>query len=137
MENGLRYAWEGSVRNEELQNYYEFEKRVSGVEGGSVAAVGCKSRDGPSVRVLNQCNGEKTTTVEEISVVDALLGLIICVLELYKGGAYHNYLIQYAVALVLVAIPVGWLTCNGCPPKHGYSNMECGKDNNGGGNWFC
>ncbi|KAI3980857.1 hypothetical protein MKX01_025422 [Papaver californicum] len=50
----------------------EFEKRVGGVEGGgSVAVVGCKCmgkcRDGPNVRVLNQCsNGEKTTMVEEI-----------------------------------------------------------------------
>ncbi|RZC48812.1 hypothetical protein C5167_017235 [Papaver somniferum] len=45
----------------------EFEKRVG---GGSVAVVGCKCmgkcRDGPNVRVLNQCNGERTTMVEEI-----------------------------------------------------------------------
>ncbi|KAI3993275.1 hypothetical protein MKX01_010018 [Papaver californicum] len=50
----------------------EFEKRVGGVEGGgSVAVVGCKCmgkrRDGPNVRVLNQCNGgKKTTMVDEI-----------------------------------------------------------------------
>lgn len=56
---GLRYAWEGSVKNQELQNYQEFEKRVSGVEGGSVAVVGCKCRDGPIVRVLNQCYGKR------------------------------------------------------------------------------
>ncbi|KAI3869439.1 hypothetical protein MKW92_049762 [Papaver armeniacum] len=45
----------------------EFEKRVG---GGSVAVVGCKCmgkcRDGPNVRVLNQCNGENATMVEEI-----------------------------------------------------------------------
>ncbi|KAI3961365.1 hypothetical protein MKW92_005698 [Papaver armeniacum] len=44
-----------------------FEKRVG---GGSVAVVGCKCmgkcRDGPNVRVLNQCNGENATMVEEI-----------------------------------------------------------------------
>ncbi|MCL7045728.1 hypothetical protein MKW94_030009 [Papaver nudicaule] len=55
----------------------EFEKRVGGVEGGSVAVVGCKCmgkcRDGPNVRVLNQCNGEKTAMAEEIGVVKAPL----------------------------------------------------------------
>ncbi|XP_026444750.1 putative clathrin assembly protein At5g57200 [Papaver somniferum] len=50
---------------------------------------------------------------EHLSALQQLLyRLIGCQLE---GGAYHNYLIQHAVALVLLAVPVGWLMCNGCP----------------------
>ncbi|KAI3946864.1 hypothetical protein MKW98_003427 [Papaver atlanticum] len=51
----------------------EFEKRVG---GGSVAVVGCKCmgkcRDGPNVRVLNQCNGEKAEEVKAPLVTNPL-----------------------------------------------------------------
>ncbi|KAI3841075.1 hypothetical protein MKX03_001269 [Papaver bracteatum] len=51
----------------------EFEKRVG---GGSVAVVGCKCmgkcRDGPNVRVLNQCNGEKVEEIKDPLVTNPL-----------------------------------------------------------------